>query len=131
MGFKSLSGFYVEFFNKNNENVEESSRKDSGISDKFVSFSDWVKNTSFEESVFLAYGKPYRKLLFTVTFREMKMATSSFFKKEQMKVLQNYETLANIISMALGGGEKEPDNTYNIESVDQLQNALGSALNGR
>lgn len=48
-----------------------------------------------------------------------------------MKVLQNYETLANIISMALGGGKKEPDNTYNIESVDQLQNALGSALNGR
>lgn len=69
-------------------------------------------------------------MLFTATFREMKMATSCFFKKEQMKVLQNYETLANIISMALGGGKKEPDRVVDVDSVDQLQNALGSALNG-
>lgn len=47
-----------------------------------------------------------------------------------MKVLQNYETLANIISMALGGGKKEADRVYDVENVDQLQNALGSALNG-
>ena len=58
------------------------------------------------------------------------MATSCFFKKEQMKVLQNYETLANIISMALGGGKKEPDNVIDVKSVDQLQVALGSAMNG-
>jgi len=58
------------------------------------------------------------------------MAVNCFFKKEQMKVLQNYETLANIISMALGGGKKEPDNVINVESVDQLQSVLGSALNG-
>lgn len=79
----------------------------------------------------MAYGKPYRTVLFTATFREMKMATSCFFKKEQMKVLQNYESLANIISMALGGGKKEPDKIINAESVDQLQSALGSALNGQ
>ena len=48
-----------------------------------------------------------------------------------MKVLQNYETLANIISMALGGGKKEPDKIINAESVDQLQSALGSVLNGQ
>lgn len=47
-----------------------------------------------------------------------------------MKVLQNYETLVNIISMALGGGKKEPDRVVDVSSVDQLQNALGSALNG-
>ena len=70
-------------------------------------------------------------MLFKVTFREMKMATSSFFKKEQMKVLQNYETLANIIAMALGGGKKEPDKVHNITSVEQLQQALGGALNGK
>ena len=58
------------------------------------------------------------------------MAVNCFFKKEQMKVLQNYETLANIISMALGGGKKEADRVYDVENVDQLQNALGSALNG-
>ena len=58
------------------------------------------------------------------------MAISCFFKKEQMKVLQNYETLANIISMALGGGKKEPDNVIDVKNVDQLQYALGSALNG-
>lgn len=94
-------------------------------------FSHWVKQTSFEESVFLAYGKPYRLVLFTATFREMKLASSSFFKKEQMKVLQNYETLANIISMALGGGKKEPDNVIDVKDVNQLQSALGSALNGK
>jgi len=70
-------------------------------------------------------------MLFKVTFREMKMATASFFKKEQMKVLQNYETLANIISMALGGGKKEADKVHNITSVEQLQQALGGALNGK
>lgn len=59
------------------------------------------------------------------------MATGSFFKKEQMKVLQNYETLANILAMAFGGGKKEPDKVHNITSVEQLQQALGSALNGR
>lgn len=59
------------------------------------------------------------------------MAVNCFFKKEQMKVLQNYETLANIISMALGGGKKEADRVYDVENVDQLQNALGSALNGK
>jgi hypothetical protein len=58
------------------------------------------------------------------------MVTSSFFKKEQMKVLQNYETLANILSMAFGGGKKEPDRVHNITSAEQLQQALGSALNG-
>jgi len=58
------------------------------------------------------------------------MAANCFFKKEQMKVLQNYETLANIISMALGGGKKEADRVYDVENIDQLQNALGSALNG-
>lgn len=48
-----------------------------------------------------------------------------------MKVLQNYETLANILSMAFGGsGKKEPDRVYDISSVDQLQRALGGALNG-
>lgn len=60
----------------------------------------------------------------------MKVGTTSFFKKEQMKVLQNYETLANILSMAFGGDKKEPDRVHNITSVEQLQHALGSALNG-
>ena len=69
--------------------------------------------------------------MFQVTFREIEVATSAFFKKEQMKVLQNYESLANIISRALGGGKKEPDKVHNIQSADQLQQALGSALNGR
>ena len=59
----------------------------------------------------------------------MKLATSSFFKKEQMKVLQNYESLANIISMALGGGKKEPDNVIDVQNVDHLANALGSMVN--
>lgn len=67
--------------------------------------------------------------MFRLTFREMKAGTVSFFKKEQMKVLQNYETLANILSMAFGGGNKEPDRVHNITNVDQLQRALGSALN--
>lgn len=69
--------------------------------------------------------------MFQVTFREIEVATSAFFKKEQMKVLQNYESLANIISRALGSGKKEPDKVHNIQSADQLQQALGSALNGK
>ena len=63
--------------------------------------------------------------------KDIQNAENEFFKKEQMKVLQNYETLANIISMALGGGKKEADRVYDVENVDQLQNALGSALNGK
>lgn len=58
------------------------------------------------------------------------MCICSFLKKEQMKVLQNFETLANILSMAFGGGKKQPDVVHNIKSVDQLQYALGAALNG-
>ena len=48
-----------------------------------------------------------------------------------MKVLQNYESLANIISRALGSSKKEPDKVHNIQSADQLQQALVSALNGK
>lgn len=50
-----------------------------------------------------------------------------------MKVLQNYETLANIISMALGGGKdkKKADRVIDVQSADQLSRALGAALNGK
>lgn len=68
-----------------------------------------------------------------MTYRELKLGMSAFFKKEQMKVLQNYETLANIISMALGGGKdkKKADRVIDIQSADQLSRALGAALNGK
>lgn len=130
MGFETLPSFYLDFFNKYGGNVEEVGRESERPQNGFVTFSEWVKTTSFEESVFLTYKKPYRCVLFSATFREIKMATSSFFKMEQMKVLQNYESLANIISLALGGGKKEADKVIDVKSVDHLQNALGSALNG-
>lgn len=81
--------------------------------------------------MFLAFNKPYRELKFTTTFHEIRCGISCLFKKEQMKVLQNYETLVNILSMAFGTKKKEPDHVFNPESADQLQQALGSALNGR
>jgi hypothetical protein len=130
MGVGTLHGFYNGVFDENHPKVEGYGKENSGVSKKFSVFSEWLKNTSFEESLFLAYGKTYRELLFRATFQEMKMASASFLKKEQMKVLQNYETLANILAMAFGSGKKEPDRVHNITSVEQLQHALGSALNG-
>lgn len=111
--------------------AEDDGEKSNRSQRKFVTFSEWVRNTSFEESIFLTFGCSYRTLLFKYTFREMRLATSCFFKKEQMKVLQNYESLVNILSMAFGGNKKEPNIVHDIKSVDQLQKALGGALNGR
>lgn len=62
------------------------------------------------------------------------MATSSFFKKEQMKVLQNYESLANIVSAALGGKKKgespTADRVHEVSSVNDLERALRGFSNG-
>ena len=70
---------------------------------------------------------------FKYTYPEIRLAVSSFFKKEQMKVLQNYETFATIVSKALGGdgkNKKTPDNVINVQSSDQLALAIRSQLNG-
>lgn len=50
-----------------------------------------------------------------------------------MKVLQNYETLVNVASMALGGKKgsgSTPDNVVNVQSAGQLENAIRRQLNG-
>jgi hypothetical protein len=83
--------------------------------------------------VFLAFGEPFRMIEFKYTYPEIRLAVSSFFKKEQMKVLQNYETFATIVSKALGGDgnhKKTPDNVINVQSSDQLALAIRSQLNG-
>lgn len=67
------------------------------------------------------------------TESEIELGVESFFKKEQMKVLQNYESLVNVVSMALGGKKsstRSPDNVIDIQSADQLSNAIRSQLNG-
>lgn len=51
------------------------------------------------------------------------MCVDAFIKKEQMKILQNYESLCNIISMALGGS-KSKKKGEEIQSRDQLLRAL-------
>lgn len=82
----------------------------------------------------MTFGKTYRQICFVVTYNEIKLATGSFFKKEQMKVLQYYESLANIVSMALGGGKDKkptPDRVHNVSSVDELEKALRGFSNGR
>ena len=67
------------------------------------------------------------------TESEIELGVESFFTKEQMKVLQNYESLVNVVSMALGGKKsstRSPDNVIDIQSADQLSNAIRSQLNG-
>jgi hypothetical protein len=83
--------------------------------------------------VFLAFGEPFRFIEFKYTYPEINLAISSFFKKEQMKVLQSYESFATIVSKALGGdskGRKTPDNVINVQSSDQLASMIRSQLNG-
>lgn len=43
----------------------------------------------------------------TLSFREIKLGVGAFLRLEQMRCLQNYENLANIISAAFGGSEDE------------------------
>ena len=51
-----------------------------------------------------------------------------------MKVLQNYESLANIVSAALGGKKKgespTADRVHDVSSVNELENALRGFSNG-
>lgn len=65
------------------------------------------------------------------TESEIELGVGSFFKKEQMKVLQSYESLANIVSAALGGKKKStPDNVVNVQTANQLESMIRSQLNG-
>lgn len=64
------------------------------------------------------------------------MATGAYFKKEQMNVLQNFQTLAYLMSKALGGKKKKgqpvtPDRVHNISSASQLEQAIRGMTNGR
>jgi hypothetical protein len=60
------------------------------------------------------------------------MGVSAYFKKEHMKVLQNFETFANIVSMALGGkkDKKKADRVIDIQSADQLDTLIRRQMNG-
>ena len=51
------------------------------------------------------------------------MCVDAYIKKEQMKILQNYESLCNIISMALGG-KKKKNKGEEIQSREHLMRAL-------
>lgn len=89
---------------------------------------------TYNEGVIQAFGRPLRCLEFMYTESEIELGVESFFKKEQMKVLQNYESLVNVASMALGGkgsSSRSPDNVIDVQSADQLGNAIRSQLNGR
>lgn len=88
---------------------------------------------TYEEGVIQAFGRPLRCLEFLYTERELESGVGAFFKKEQMKVLQSYESLANIVSMALGGKKgstPSPDNVVNVQSANQLDQMIRSQLNG-
>lgn len=83
--------------------------------------------------MFLAFGDTLRNLEFQLTDSEIRMGVATFFKKEQMIILQNYESLCNILSMALGGKKKgppTPDNVINVQSADQMERMIRSQLNG-
>ena len=80
-----------------------------------------------------AFGRPFRCIEFVYTESEIELGVESFFKKEQMKVLQNYESLVNVVSMALGGKKGSgatPDNVVNVQSAAQLDNMIRSQLKG-
>lgn len=88
---------------------------------------------SYQEGVLQAFGHPLRYIEFIYTESEIELGVESFFKKEQMKVLQNYESLVSVVSMALGGKKGSgatPDNVVNIQSAAQLDNMIRSQLNG-
>lgn len=83
--------------------------------------------------MFLAFGNTYRNIAFKYTDSEIRSGVETFFKKEQMLILQNYETLANIVGMALGGKKKgvpTADNVVNVQSADQMERMIRSQLNG-
>lgn len=85
------------------------------------------------EGVIQAFGHPLRYIEFMYTESEIESGVTSFFKKEQMKVLQSYESLANIVSAALGGKKGStptPDNVVNVQSANQLDRMIRSQLNG-
>ncbi len=63
------------------------------------------------------------------------MGVESFIQFEQMKLLQNHETFATIVSMALGGGKKKgqptPDRVHNVSSVNELVARMKENVNGK
>ena len=62
---------------------------------------------------------------------EMREAVFAFISFEQMKLLQNYESLANIVSMALGGDKsKEKDKGTTVQSRRQLEKLIGKMNHG-
>lgn len=60
------------------------------------------------------------------------MALSAYLKKEQMNVLQSYETFANIVSTALGGKKKNtPEKVVEVQSAAHLKGEMMRFLNGK
>jgi hypothetical protein len=47
-----------------------------------------------------------------------------------MKVLQNYENLANIASAIFGSGKKKPNNVYTPNSPEELLMQMRRSMNG-
>lgn len=47
-----------------------------------------------------------------------------------MKLLQNYENLASIVSAMFGGGKKKPNNVYNATNANELISQMRRSVNG-
>lgn len=69
-------------------------------------------------------------MAFVYTYDEIYECVKTYFKFEHMKLLQNYENLASIVSAMFGGGKKKPNNVYNATNANELISQMRRSVNG-
>lgn len=79
-----------------------------------------MQEQSFEDSVFLAFGKSLDDVKRVFSFSEIKRGVASYFRKEQMLHLQNYESLCIIVGKIFGSDSKKSTGKT-VEDAEELE----------
>jgi hypothetical protein len=94
---------------------------------------DWLKSLKFEDSICWAFGLVPSELddLFErVSYRDLKTKIRLRAEEKTADTMQAFETLAIVVSKALGGGDK--DSVENAapapQTADELERAMARVL---
>ena len=122
--------FYFELpkigISKNRPSANSGSSESASASgERLRTFSDWIETLDFEELVFWSFKKSARSIRWEYSLQEIIKFSRSRVAEKQMEITQEFEVLATLAKMILGGSDKEAKKeVVQIKNKSQLLGAL-------